>query len=173
MLSWIITKLELDMDNSCDIEYLDCVSDLIDHELVKSMKDYSHHKNVDCLEHSLSVSYHSYLLCRRFGLDYRSAARGGLLHDFFLYDWHVQKTIKGVHGFKHPKTALHNATKHFQLNRREKDVIAKHMWPLTILLPRFRESWIIVGVDKYCALMETFDFGKRPNIRRLQKMLSH
>ncbi len=103
MLSWIITKLGLDMDSPGDIEYLDCITDLIDHELVKSMRDYSHHNNVDCLEHSLSVSYYCYLLCRRYGLDYRSAARGGLLHDFFLYDWHVQKTVKGVHGFRHPK----------------------------------------------------------------------
>ena len=34
-------------------------------------------------------------------------------------------------------------------------MIAKHMFPLTLRPPRFRESWIVCLADKWCALEET------------------
>lgn len=141
--------------DSCLInEYKMCISDLIDHEDVISMENYIQHVNISCLEHCFSVSFISYKICRRLGLDYKSAARGGLLHDFFLYDWHVTKYEDGLHGFTHPRTALKNACTRFELNEIEKDIIIKHMWPLTLSLPRFKESFVIVLVDKYCSIVE-------------------
>jgi len=80
--------------------------------------------------------------------------RGGLLHDFFLYDWHVKNQRKGLHGFTHPRVALENAIEHFDLNDTEKDIIEKHMWPLTIRLPKTKESLVVSLVDKYCSLLE-------------------
>ena len=139
--------------NEFKMEYKMCIRDLIKDEAVQSMGKYMHHRDVTCLEHSIHVSYLSYLICRYLGLDYRSAARGGLLHDFFLYDWHQDKSII-EHGFTHPRIALLNANQRFNLNKIEKDIIDKHMWPLTISLPRYKESYVIVLVDLYCALME-------------------
>ena len=147
-------KIKLKQNPSTDKEYEECIRDLIQHEDVKSMKKYIQHGDVNCLEHSIDVSYKSYLICKRLGLDYKSAARGGLLHDFFLYDWHVTKSERGLHGFTHPYTALENANNRFILNKREKDIIVKHMWPLTIKLPKYKESFIVVVVDLYCSLKE-------------------
>lgn len=162
MIEWIKSKLSLKADFFSDEEYEKCLGDLINHEMVGRMKNFIQHGDISCLEHSIYVSYISYMICRRFGLDYQSAARGGLLHDFFLYDWHMEKPQKGLHGFIHPNIALQNANKYFNLNDREKDIIKKHMWPLTIRLPRYKESFIVLSVDKYCALMETFRlFGRR------------
>ena len=59
-----------------------------------------------------------------------------------------------LHGFTHPKTALKNASQVFELNDREKDIIIKHMFPLTPGLPRFKESWIVTISDKICSIME-------------------
>jgi len=160
MVGWIISKLRLEPDSSADMEYLDCILELIDHEMVRSMKNHIQHSGIDCLEHSLYVSYSSYLVCRRMGLDYRSAARGGLLHDFFLYDWHLEKPYQGLHGLTHPHVALQNANKYFHLNKLEQDIIRKHMWPLTITPPKYKETFIVTAIDKYWALMEIFDFGK-------------
>jgi uncharacterized protein len=140
-------------------EYLDCVSEIIEHEDVRSMKQYNQHRGVDCLMHSLNVSYFSYLVCKRLGLDYRSAARGGLLHDFFLYDWHKGNPHGGLHAFQHPKIASINANKTFTLNNREQDVIKKHMWPLTLSLPRYPETFIVVLVDKFFCIREAFSSG--------------
>lgn len=125
------------------------------------MSSFIQHGKITCLEHSLYVSYCSYLICRRLGFNYRSAARGGLLHDFFLYDWHKEIPYKGLHGLKHPYVALENANKYFQLNKMEQDIISKHMWPLTIVPPRYLETLIVNIIDKYCAFMETFNIGKR------------
>ena len=118
------------------------------------MTNISHHSNITRLEHSLHVSYYSYLACRRLGLDYRSAARGGLLHDFYFYDSHVTKPEKGYHCLCHPKIALENATKYFDLNDMEKDIIVKHMWPVTMTPPKYKESLLVTFIDKYCASLE-------------------
>lgn len=44
----------------------------------------------------------------------------------------------------------------FDLSERECDIISKHMFPLTLVPPMHRESWIVSMADKYCALRETF-----------------
>ena len=119
-------------------DYKRCIKDLIQDKTVQSMGKYMHHSNVSCIGHSIHVSYISYLVCRYLSLDYRSAARGGLLHDFFLYDWRRVKS-KAVHGFSHSRIALDNAKQRFCLNKIEQDIILKHMWPITISLPRYKE----------------------------------
>ena len=91
-----------------DPEYLALVQDILEHPLVRSMEAYTQHGETSCLRHSINVSYLSYLFCKKHGLDARAAARGGLLHDLFLYDWHFYRRRKGerLHGFEHPKRRL-------------------------------------------------------------------
>lgn len=130
------------------------------------MRKYIQHKDIDCFVHCLHVSYVSYIICRKLGLDWRAAARGGLLHDFFLYDWHIKKSagIKELHGFKHPRTALFNARLYFNINDVEKDIILNHMWPMTFRLPRYKETYVIAAVDKYCAFMESSGIWSRSSL---------
>lgn len=137
-----------------DRDFIECVKDIIYHTDIDLMINFIQHSDISCLEHSLSVSYKSYRVARFLKLDYKSTARGGLLHDFFLYDWHNKDNRKGLHGFTHPKTAHHNANKLFRLNKKEKDIILKHMWPLTPNPPRHIESIIVIVIDKYCASLE-------------------
>lgn len=161
MVELIRSKVKLRADSSNYIEFEKCIEDLIKNENVQSMRNYIQHSSITCFEHSVYVSYTSYMVCRFLGLNYYAAARGGLLHDFFLYDWHVTKLEVGLHGFTHPDTALVNANKFFCLSDMEKDIIAKHMWPLTAKLPRYKESIIVLFVDKYCATMEILKLNKR------------
>lgn len=161
MIELVKSKLKLKINSINDEEYEKCINDLIYHESVLSMENYIQHSDVSCLEHCIQVSYNSYRICKKLGFDYRSAARGGLLHDLFLYDWHVTKPKEGLHGFTHPTAALKNANKYFKLNELEKDIIQKHMWPLTMQLPRHKESFVIVFVDKYCAIKEIFKSDKK------------
>ena len=80
-----------------------------------------------------------------------------MVHDLFLYDWRKrQDDRKGLHAFTHPRTAYENASKLFDLNEKEKDIILKHMWPVTVALPKYKESYILTLVDKYCALNESY-----------------
>ena len=54
----------------------------------------------------------------------------------------------------HPHTALHNAQKYFKLNALEKEMILKHMFPVTPIPPMHKETWIITLTDKYCGTCE-------------------
>ena len=131
---------------------------ILEHPLVRSMEAYTPHGETSCLRHSINVSYLSYLYCRDHGWQARAAARAGLLHDLFLYDWHfhAKETGNYFHGLTHPRRALENAQRLFSLTDREKNIILRHMWPLTITPPKYREAYVIVMFDKYCSLMETF-----------------
>lgn len=139
-------------------EYYDCVRDLLDSAPVQLMDTFIQHGSTTTLDHCISVSYKSYKYAKKLGLDYKSAARAGLLHDLFLYDWHKQP--KGdpffqKHGFTHPQRALDNALKHFELNNKEIDIIEKHMWPLTLnKIPKYKESFLISFVDKQVSTRE-------------------
>ena len=66
--------------------FLDCVGDLLFTPEVQSMRDIPHHPGTCCYEHSVFVAYVAFRLARRWNLDYMAAARGGLLHDLYLYD---------------------------------------------------------------------------------------
>ena len=78
-----------------DPEYLALVQDILEHPLVRSMEAYTQHGETSCLRHSINVSYLSYLYCRDHGWQARAAARAGLLHDLFLYDWHFHAKETG------------------------------------------------------------------------------
>ena len=162
-----IKKELLPLDN----DYVDCITDLIENEKVLEMNDFIQHGGTSCLKHCFNVSYSSYYLCKKAGLDYRSAARGGLLHDFFLYDWRVDKdSYTGFHGFAHPKIALKNATELFDLNEKEKNIILRHMWPLTITPSKYPETYIVTLADKYCAVMEFFNYENKRKQNQIKKL---
>ena len=135
-------------------DYNDCVGDLIETEIVQSMDQYIQHGDITCLDHCKNVSLRSFKVCKLLNLDYKSAARGALLHDFFLYDWHIPGSHVGLHGFRHSKISLKNAEKHFDLNNKEKDIISSHMWPLTLRPPKYKESFVVTLVDKFCSSKE-------------------
>lgn len=137
-------------------EFRMCIDDLIANDYVRKMQQFRHHYKVSCLDHSLNVSLTSFKICRALGMDYISAARGGLLHDLFLYDWRTCKPDEGMHGFVHPRISLNNALKVCSLNEIEKDIILKHMFPLTWSLPHYKESIIVCLIDKYCAFVEIY-----------------
>lgn len=154
-----ILRMTTDDAESAYAEYAACIDDLIFSPTVQMLDDFKHHQNVSRLDHVLNVSFASYSICRALGWDYRSAARGGLLHDLFLYDWRTTTLPEGRHGFAHPQIALNNANEEFVLNRVEQDIIVKHMFPLTLQPPGCKESAIVCLADKYCALQEIFVFG--------------
>ena len=136
--------------------YMEMVEPIINHPEIQSMSAYIHHGKTNCLTHSIHVSYKSYTLALKLGLDEKAMARAGLFHDFYLYDWHHKDNRKGLHGFSHARASLANAEKYFDVNEMEKDIIKKHMWPLNPKLPKFKESVLFMLVDRYCSILETF-----------------
>ena len=89
-------------------------------------------------------------------VDTRALVRGTLLHDYFLYDWHDPDPSHRLHGFRHAGFALRNAGRDFSLGPIERNMIASHMFPMNLVLPRFRESLLLCLADKICSFCETF-----------------
>ena len=92
--------------------------------------------------------------------------RGALLHDFFMYNWNDPASMRPLHGFTHAREALSNAQKQFELNEIERDVIKKHMFPLNIALPRYRETALVSAADKISAVLELVHSARALRILR-------
>ena len=58
-----------------DIEFQLIIQDLIENETVQSMKNFRQHYETTCYDHCYTVSYYCYLICKKYNLDYKSAAR--------------------------------------------------------------------------------------------------
>lgn len=137
-----------------DFEYVDIVSDIINNEDFLKLKFYRHHDNTR-LDHCLKVSYNAYKLAKKFNLDYKAAARAGLLHDFFYGDLRYINVIERKYMLNaHPYFAYYNASKIFKLNKKEKNMILSHMFPVSYEVPRYKESILLDLVDDLEALKE-------------------
>lgn len=125
---------------------------------LSQLKRYKQHGRHSVYDHSLSVASLAIKLARRLPLkiDESALIRGALLHDYFLYDWHVPDPNRPLHGFYHPKAALKNARQDFSLTDKEEDIISHHMFPLTLSPPRTAEGLLVCLADKICAVRETF-----------------
>lgn len=141
-----------------EIEFNEIIKDIISNPTVQKMKDIPQHCNTNCFDHCLQVAFYCYKICKKLNLDYVSSTRAGMLHDLFLYNWREKTDRKGLHAFTHGKTACENACKEFDLNEKEKDMIIKHMWPLTLSIPKSKEGVILTFVDKFCALSESLSY---------------
>ena len=133
--------------------------DIIKSETFRNSKNYIQHGTISVNEHCMDVAKCSVEISKIFRIhcNTKDLVRGALLHDYFQYDWHDKenKEIKHLHGLYHPGVALRNAKKDYHLSEIEKDIIQKHMWPLTVVPPMCREAWIVTMADKYCSFLET------------------
>lgn len=139
-------------------------ADILSSEKFKSTREYMQHGTIPVHRHCIDVAKQSLIISRLFHIpvNEKEMVRGALLHDYFLYDWH-DKTREGYkpwHGFYHPGVALKNADRDYDLTMREKDIIKKHMWPMTIIPPVCREAWIVSVADKWCSTAETLRLKK-------------
>ena len=148
--------------------FVSCVGDLLTTDEVRSMKRIPHHPGTSCYEHSVFVAYIAFRLARRWNLDYRTAARAGLLHDLYLYDPRQPGSHQGNQCFAHPKAALSNAWALCgSLTPKEENIIISHMWPLARRMPRCREAFVVNLSDKLCATAEVAGYWRRSRVREM------
>lgn len=136
--------------------YMNIVDEIINNEQFMKLDTIRHH-NSTRLNHSIKVSYYSYVLARKLKLNYVEVARAGLLHDFYLGQVKEEKGIKNkvkLFTFQHPEEAVINSEKYFEISEMERDIIRTHMFPIDIKIPRYAESWLVSIVDKYVSAKE-------------------
>ena len=136
--------------------------DILESQEFMNQDCYIQHGNITVRQHCMSVARASLKISSLFAIkcDESSLVRGALLHDYFLYDWHIPDNSPSWHGFKHAKIALGNANRDFDLNILEREIIKKHMWPLNPKPPMCREAWIVNLADTYCSTLETIHIHK-------------
>ena len=151
------------------LEFHEYVKDLSLSDTVMQMENYMQHGDITTLEHVIAVSYTAFILAKRWNADVRSAVRGAMLHDLYLYDWHIKTPERTplTHTFFHPKTSVKNAKKYFQPTEKELKIVRSHMWPLTVFhMPTSKEAFILTLADKYCAWNESFGIYDKSAYRK-------
>ncbi len=164
-----------------EFDYL--VSDILNNEHFLATKKDLHH-GTSKYEHSLRVAKLSYKLSKVFKADSKSAARAGLLHDFFFG---TRKEKPENSYLRHPVTASNNAKKYFNVTDLEAEAIKTHMFHQVLLKkifpfinrkekvsikefkPKSKEGWIICLSDLLVSIIECerFQFSYAANITLL------
>ena len=128
---------------------------------VQSMSQYNAHKNTNTLQHSINVTIGACWLAVKFRLSeehIENAVMAGMLHDFYLYDYHGRRVTRdGWHAWRHPKIALQNAASipGIAISKRAGNAIRSHMFPGTLFhMPLYAEAWLVSLSDKICATCE-------------------
>lgn len=135
-----------------DSEYLEIVKNILNNKEYKELRKCEHH-GINRYEHSLKVSYMAYKYAKKHNLDYKEAAIGGLLHDFFITG-NMNFIEKTKSFFNHPKKSLSNSLKFYSITAKEENIIISHMFPFGSKIPKYKESWVVSLCDKKVAFTE-------------------
>lgn len=125
-------------------------------EKILKMKDISMHRGSNCYIHSFKVAK----LAIKRALRHKKANLyiiliGSILHDYYLYDWRIDKSKMRKHLSSHPYIAVENAERDFDIDEPIKRVIQSHMWPVNFKdFPKTKEARIISNADKTIYLKE-------------------
>ena len=143
-----------------DIEYMEIVSEILKNREFNKLKDFTHHKTTR-MEHSKRVAYLSYRICKKLDLDYVSAARGGMLHDFFLNRYTAKNTNKLIRN--HPKIASTNAKKHFNLNKKEINILRVicFRWLLRLNLSIKKVMLLLLLINLFGDMKSLLDIARK------------
>lgn len=155
-------------------EWFKITKDILLNDEFQKRKYFMHHHNLTVWDHSILVSFKAFKIARAIGADKRVCAIAGLLHDFYTQAWlysdelaqiedgkylqeiGVRKPLFKTHGFTHGADAAENYVKFFPEleDDRITDSIKKHMFPMTIVPPKYIEGYILTSVDKLNSLKE-------------------
>lgn len=140
------------MQSSKDISFDNIAEDIINTDKFNQLKKESHHGLTRYI-HVMRVSKFTYKISKFLHMDYVSATRAALLHDYYTSnDFDNITEIKKLN--IHPMVASKNASQDFELNEIEKNAIEAHMFPMGNTFPKYKESWVLTAVDKTVATYE-------------------
>ena len=153
-----------------ELEYI-YQSFLHDDKILK-MKEISMHRGSNCYIHSFKVAKLAIKRALRHKkVNLKTVLLGAILHDYYLYDWRVDRSKMKSHLTSHPYIAAENAERDFGIHEPIKKVIQSHMWPFNIKeFPKTKEARILSLADKTIYLKE-MACSKKYKKKREQKYL--
>ena len=126
-------------------------ADILNNSEFNKLRSIAHH-GITRYDHSLRVARYTYFVTRKLHLNYKEATRAALLHDFFTDEVVNESSIKKL--TKHPLYAVENAKKYFDLTPMQENIIATHMFPVGLNIPKYIESWVVDILDDVAAIYE-------------------
>lgn len=118
------------------VEFNDIISDILKNEEIIGLR-YEYHHGISRLDHSLNVARLTFNMCKLFKIEkIEEVTRAALLHDF--YKTGEDSSFRG-----HPTTAVNNAKRVFNVNDMQADIIYNHMFPATLRVPKYKETWLL------------------------------
>lgn len=140
------------MTKSQKNEFETLVKDIINNQNFKELDSEMHH-GISRFGHSYRVAEGVYKLTKKLHFNYKEATRAALLHDFYFnYQLEENGDVKNL--VEHPKIALLNASKYYNLSDLQKNMIVSHMFPMGKVFPKYKESICLTLVDKVVAIYE-------------------
>lgn len=144
------------MKKSNKKEFDNIINDILNNNKFKELDNELHH-GISRAGHSLRVAKGTYVISKKLHLNYESATRAALMHDFYTNeDLEKVSSVKAL--AQHPSKALENASKYYNITSLEANIIEAHMFPFGHKLPKHAESWVVTCVDKMVALYEMYRF---------------
>ena len=126
-----------------------------------------HHFRTSVAEHTLQVTAISLLLCRcleRHGVrvDERAVVRGALMHDLGMVGRYDKYKNNMECSQRHPVESVRIAEQLYPgLDKKTKDIILRHMWPVKPYpLPASVESIIVSLADKWGSITDLLPFAQ-------------
>lgn len=134
-----------------DKEFYEINKDILENSKFNELKKYKHH-GITRYEHCLRVAYYTYIVTRKRNKNYKEVTRAALLHDFFTDEVENLSSFKRF--YSHPKHAIENSKKYFNISKLQEDIIKSHMFPIGLTVPKHKESWLVDLIDDYSAVVE-------------------
>ena len=152
---WYNVLVIVKMKIKKEVEFNDIIKDILKNKEVISLR-YELHHGISRLDHLLNVARLTYNICKFFKVrNYEKVIRAAFLHDFYF-------TSDDVNFKNHPLKALDNAKRVFNVDNMQIDIIYNHMFPATLRIPKYKETWIVIIADKLVAICECMRY-KLPN----------
>ena len=154
-------------------ELEDIYQSFLHDEKILKMKEISMHRGSNCYIHSFKVAKLAIKRALRHNKgNLYTILLGSILHDYYLYDWRIDKSKMRHHMSSHPYVAAENAERDFNIHAPIKKAIQTHMWPVNIRdFPKTKEARIISNADKAIYIREII-CSKRYKSKREQKYLN-
>ena len=147
--------IKMNINQSEDFNSL--IEDITKNNKFKILNKELHH-GISRYDHSMRVAKWTYKVCNFFHMtETNKITRAALLHDFYTDTDLVSETGHEKLG-EHPSVALENSLKYFKLDKIQQDIIKSHMFPCTKVIPKYKESWLVSGVDKAVSTYEMLRF---------------
>lgn len=138
-------------------EFNSLVQDIVDNKRFNKLNTELHH-GITRYEHSMRVARWTYKVCNFLKMKNKNdVTRAALLHDFYINEELVSKRGSSKLG-EHPTVALENSKKYFKISNMQADIIKTHMFPCNFDIPKYKESWLVSGIDKAVSTYEMLRF---------------